>query len=256
MTGSSVAPVTASAAELYSSVDIDALSNLLAKQALDTVVANGFDAARRKLQNTCVDALRGCRGAFGTGGGGAMGGPMAAGPPGAYGHAQQMAQQPPPIPDALQLLPLYTMALQKMVVFRGGTDVRADDRAAVFQKLTIMGVSESRYLIYPRMFAIHEVGVRGERALGRELGGSARIAKAGRIAHAHKTRRRARLAISVAPRAHTRSRFPLLTVSRRSSRATRACQASRRTTTSRAPRRARRCSAPPSGGSRCPSRRT
>ena len=82
-------------AELYSSVDIDALSNLLAKQALDTVVANGFDAARRKLQNTCVDALRGCRGAFGTGGGGAMGGPMAAGPPGAYGHAQQMAEQAP-----------------------------------------------------------------------------------------------------------------------------------------------------------------
>ena len=34
-----VAPVTASAAELYSSVDIDALSNLLAKQALETVAS-------------------------------------------------------------------------------------------------------------------------------------------------------------------------------------------------------------------------
>ena len=121
--------------------DIDAMCNMLAKQSLDVAANTGLEAARRKLQNTCVDVLRGCRGAFGAG---APGGPpmpgsyggAGVGPPGAahQGSHAQAAAQPPPIPECLQLLPLYTMALQKAIVFRGGTDVRADERAAMFQR--------------------------------------------------------------------------------------------------------------------------
>jgi hypothetical protein len=42
-----------------------------------------------------------------------------------YQQPQQQQQQPDqPIPTTLQLLPLYSMSLQKSLVLRGGTEVR------------------------------------------------------------------------------------------------------------------------------------
>merc|ERR1719231_670202 len=49
------------------------------------------------------------------------------------------------------------MSLQKCVVFRGGTDVRPDDRAYYMMRLNTMPCAESRYFIYPRMFALHNL---------------------------------------------------------------------------------------------------
>jgi protein transport protein SEC24 len=60
-------------------------------------------------------------------------------------------------PESLQLLPLYTMALQKSVVFRCGTDLRVDERSNFMNHLNVMGVESSRYFIYPRMFALHNI---------------------------------------------------------------------------------------------------
>lgn len=54
--------------------------------------------------------------------------------------------------EAIQLLPLYSMALQKNVAFRGGTDVRTDERAYMQLTLSNMPVDHSRCFTYPRMF--------------------------------------------------------------------------------------------------------
>lgn len=49
------------------------------------------------------------------------------------------------------------MALMKSVVFRGGTDVRSDERAFATYKLNNMPASESQVFIYPRLFALHQL---------------------------------------------------------------------------------------------------
>lgn len=65
---------------------------------------------------------------------------------------QKNTNQPTSISEAIQLLPLYSMALQKNLAFRGGTDVRTDDRANVQSQLANMPVDHSRCFTYPRMF--------------------------------------------------------------------------------------------------------
>jgi protein transport protein SEC24 len=160
-------PTSGLVEEVAASVDIDALCNILARQALDTALRTGLEPARLRLQNACVDILRGAKpqshmvgrvpgmhgappGSMG-GPGGGMGGP-GGGPGGGGGEGEA-----PRYPDSLQLLPLYTMALQKNVVFRGGTDLRADERSDFMAQLNVMGIESSRYFVYPRMFSIHNL---------------------------------------------------------------------------------------------------
>jgi len=116
------------------------MCNIMARQSLDVALKSGLEAARHKLQTACVDMVRGSQ----------PGGQMAPGmhgqpygqPP--MGAAAQQQQAPPALPDALQLLPLYTMALQKSIVFRGGTDIRPDDRAFAMMRLNTMPSEEVR----------------------------------------------------------------------------------------------------------------
>ena len=130
------APVTKLYAEIFRSVDCDALCNLIAKNALETALKSGLDAARMKFQNVCVEVVRAYRNS------------------GAYGM-QQQGQYQINLPESLQLLPLYAMALMKNPAFRGGTDVRSDERTFTMYELNNMPVSTSRAFIYPRLFALH-----------------------------------------------------------------------------------------------------
>lgn len=82
------------------------------------------------------------------------------------------AVQQAPMAESIQLLPLYSMALQKNVAFRGGTDVRVDERAFVQAVLANMPVDHSRCFTYPRMFRC----VRGWRYLLSVLEGLRRCA--------------------------------------------------------------------------------
>ena len=43
-----------------------------------------------------------------------------------------------PIPQSLQLLPLYSMSIQKCLALRGGNEVRTDERAYYHQLLSNM----------------------------------------------------------------------------------------------------------------------
>ena len=61
------------------------------------------------------------------------------------------------LPEQLQLLPLYAMALQKNMAFRGGTDMRTDERAFLISQLSNMSVEDSRVFVYPRLFEVHNM---------------------------------------------------------------------------------------------------
>ncbi|CAM9134252.1 unnamed protein product, partial [Ectocarpus fasciculatus] len=124
-----ILPVTDSVTQMLETVDIDCAVNMAAKQAVDIASKSGFENARLKLQQSCIDILRASR---------------------LQGGA---------IPASLQLLPLYTMSLQKNVALRGGADVRIDERAFFMQLLSNMDVQESKVFIYPRLFSIQDMSL-------------------------------------------------------------------------------------------------
>lgn len=145
-----VLPVTNRSSELMASVNVDTVCNLLSKQAVEVAVKSSLDNARMRLQQTCVDMIRVCKeGDKRT----VSGYPVP--PPG--GHAGGHDSEEKTIPDNLQLLPLYTLALMKNVAFRGGTDIHPDERIQAHRQMISMWVAQSKDFIYPRLFAIHSM---------------------------------------------------------------------------------------------------
>jgi len=139
------APVTTVFGNLFLSADVDAVCNMQAKIALETSLKTGLDSARDLLYRRLVDVMRSYRSTMGQGGLG-------------YGQQQQQQQQGGlGLPEQLQLLPLYTMALQKNKTFRGGTEISTDERGYMMQQLACMPVEDSRVFIYPRLFALHDM---------------------------------------------------------------------------------------------------
>ena len=95
-------------------MDIDTLCNLNAKKIIEELPTIGVEEARRRFQQQCIEILRAHRNATSGGYGSRPGSQL-------------------PLPTSLQLLPLYTMALQKNVTFRGGADIPSDLRAYSMQ---------------------------------------------------------------------------------------------------------------------------
>ncbi|GMH74564.1 hypothetical protein TrST_g8776 [Triparma strigata] len=145
-------PVTSVLSDVVGSVDTDAVCNLLAKQALDLSLKSGLDTARSRLQQACMDIIKSAKG--GNRNVGVYGATNAN-----YPSQQKQAntQQTQETPESLALLPLYTMALQKNIVFRGGTDVHPDERASHMAALRTMWIDDTRHFIYPRMFSLHDM---------------------------------------------------------------------------------------------------
>lgn len=138
-----VIPVTQSLPEMLASTDIDCAVNITAKQAVEISLKSGLDNSRQRIHQNCVEILRGARSPSQQGYG-----------PG-YQQRPDQSQQPPP--PSLQLLPLYSMSLQKNLALRGGADVRTDERAFFQNLLLNMDIEESKVFIYPRMFSIHDM---------------------------------------------------------------------------------------------------
>jgi hypothetical protein len=76
---------------MFDSVSIDAVCNLMAKQALEVALKTGLDAARGRILEVCVDMIRASRG------GGGFGGAYSGGP------QQQQQQQGVNMPEAIQV---------------------------------------------------------------------------------------------------------------------------------------------------------
>lgn len=147
-------PVSSMASEVINSVDADALTCLLAKQALDVSLKTNLDNARNKILMSCVDLIRASK----EGDKPRMISGYAAPPP-MHGQHQQHGpeSESKETPENLKLLPLYTLAMMKNVAFRGGTDIHPDERVHTMNLLSGMGVMESKIFVHPRMFSLHDM---------------------------------------------------------------------------------------------------
>lgn len=158
-------PVTQLVADLFRSVDVDTLCNMIAKVALDQALRHGLHMARRYLHTGLVDIVRAYRAATSTPYGGGLShghapGPLSRAPPapGQLVAAQAAAADVSSmLPDNLQLLPLYALALMKSTLYRGGDQIRSDERAALVYRMLTMPVAFSRQYIYPRLFSLHDM---------------------------------------------------------------------------------------------------
>jgi len=140
-------PTTTLTSELVAGVDVFATCNLLARQAIDVSLKTTLDNARMRLQQACVDLIRS-----------AKGGDVRT----VSGYAVPQAPQSnetedDSLPPALELFPLYTLALMKNVAFRGGTDVHPDERLQAFFNINQMWLNQSKSFVYPPLFSLHDM---------------------------------------------------------------------------------------------------
>lgn len=133
-------PVTTLLSEVFSAANVDAVQNMIAKVALDTALRNGLPACRRYLHRVVVEVSR------------------------AYASSESPLGVPQPaagggvnLPESLQLLPLYSMALQKSIVYRGGSDISSDERAHLVYTMLTMPALKCRAYCYPRLFSLHDM---------------------------------------------------------------------------------------------------
>ena len=137
-------PVTSISSEIVKGLDVNTACNLLCKQGVDVSIKAGLDQARQRLQNTCVDIVRTAKGGDRRSVSG-------------YSVPQGPVESEE-IPENLELLPLYTLAMMKNVAFRGGTDVHPDERIQAHHLINQMWLDASKRFIYPRLFALHGMG--------------------------------------------------------------------------------------------------
>ena len=137
-------PITSISSDIVKGLDVNTACNLLCKQGVDVSIKTGLDQARQRLQNTCVDIVRAAKGGDRRSVSG-------------YSVPQAPVENEE-IPENLELLPLYTLAMMKNVAFRGGTDVHPDERIQAHHLINQMWLDASKRFIYPRLFALHGMG--------------------------------------------------------------------------------------------------
>ena len=150
-------PLCHTVQQLVSSVDVDAVCNVIAKQAAVKVVTDSLSNALASVKNSCMAILRGSGGGVGT-------------QVSSISSAKQRV-----IPAQLRNLPLYCMALCKNMMLRKG-NVQDDIRAFLVHRMGCMPVHLSRVVIYPRMFALHRLEAKdGTQVPPGEAGGEGRL---------------------------------------------------------------------------------
>jgi len=133
-------PIATSIPDLFRNANCGAITNLIAKMAIDKIQTTKLSDAREALVNKCVDILAVYRDTFGTAGAG--------NPAPASTQAGQLL-----IPENLRLLPLYVLALAKSPLFRP-IDVRPDERAFHLHRFKVLPVDTSLNFIYPSLFNV------------------------------------------------------------------------------------------------------
>lgn len=90
------------------------------------------------LHRKCVDIVRSFRVSTMTG----------------FGAAPQQQEM---LPENLKLLPLYTMALEKNPLLRGGNDISTDVRSALMFQARGMPCARTSRLIHPSLYGLHNL---------------------------------------------------------------------------------------------------
>ena len=153
---------------------MNSIANMMAKLALDNMLRVSVSAARLYLHKAVVDIIRAYKGATGSAAYSAF--PPAPG----QGGAQPQA---PYLPDDLSQLPLFALALQKGMLFRGGADVKSDERSALVYRTLTMPVASSKYFIQPLLLPLHRLEPEDGRALVLSEGQEPPAPAPGKLSH-------------------------------------------------------------------------
>jgi len=124
-------PVTTSLSNIFRYTEIDAVTNLLLKQAVSTVLSGNGDF-KDKIVRSCVNMLHAYR----------------------VNCASMTSAGQLILPESLKLLPLYVGSIRKMAAFRSGSDIRADDRITALIHMLGLPMALTGPLVYPRIFPL------------------------------------------------------------------------------------------------------
>ncbi|XP_019627758.1 PREDICTED: dynein heavy chain 1, axonemal-like isoform X2 [Branchiostoma belcheri] len=122
-------------ADLYKSCEMDAIMNILSKQAVRSVVNSTPKAIREQLMAQCANILATYRKTCAS--------PSSAG---------QLI-----LPECMKLLPLYVNCVLKSDALQGGAKTSTDDRAWLMHLLSSMDISSSGAFFYPRLLPLHNL---------------------------------------------------------------------------------------------------
>ncbi|PON36117.1 Zinc finger, FYVE/PHD-type [Parasponia andersonii] len=126
-------PCTNMLSYLFRAADLDTQFTCFLKQAANEIPFNSLSRVREQVTNLCINSLLAYRKFCAT--------PSSSG---------QLI-----LPEALKLLPLYTLALIKSTGLR--TDGRIDDRSFWINYVSSLSTPLAIPLVYPRMIAVHEL---------------------------------------------------------------------------------------------------
>lgn len=133
-------PTTGQIADVFASVDEDAMVCLMAKIAADRVVqqsSRGLKDARDLFEQRTVETYRMYRTLF---------------------PAQEKTPDRLLYPKALSNLAVESMALMKSAAFRPGTSTSLDQKTNLMIQIGSMSVKQSASFSYPRLYALHTLG--------------------------------------------------------------------------------------------------
>ncbi|KAK1280737.1 Protein transport protein Sec24-like [Acorus gramineus] len=126
-------PCTSNLSNLFRAADLDTQFACFLKQAANEIPTTHLDLIRDQVMNLCVNILH------------------------AYRKFCATVSSPGQLilPEALKLLPLYTLALIKSVGLR--TDGRLDDRSYWVSRAACLSIPLTIPFVYPRMLAVHDL---------------------------------------------------------------------------------------------------
>ncbi|GAB4858715.1 Protein transport protein Sec24C [Ancistrocladus abbreviatus] len=127
-------PCTSTLSNLFRSADLDTQFACFLKQAAGEIPTTPLLQVREQVTNHCVNILYSYRKFCAT-----------------VSSSGQLI-----LPEALKLLPLYTLALVKSTGLR--TDGRIDDRSLWINYVSSLSTPLAVPLVYPRMISIHDLG--------------------------------------------------------------------------------------------------
>eukprot|EP01114_Cavostelium_apophysatum_P023174 TRINITY_DN864_c0_g1_i2.p1 TRINITY_DN864_c0_g1~~TRINITY_DN864_c0_g1_i2.p1 ORF type:complete len:800 (+),score=151.47 TRINITY_DN864_c0_g1_i2:45-2444(+) len=129
-------PVVSTLVEVFKAADNDAITTLTTKMAIEKALNARLSDAREAIVNKCIDILTVYRTDLAP----------------ATGNSGQLM-----LPETLKTFPLHVLALVKSVLFRGGTEIRSDERSYYLMHARTLPLSLTIPLLYGRMFAVHNL---------------------------------------------------------------------------------------------------
>ncbi|GJV35961.1 transport protein Sec24-like protein [Tanacetum coccineum] len=126
-------PCTSMLSNLFRSADLDTQFSCFLKQAANEIPITPLPQVRDRVTDLCISILHSYRKFCAT-----------------VSSSGQLI-----LPEALKLLPLYTLALIKSIGLR--SDGRIDDRSFWINYVTSLSVQFAIPLVYPRMISVHDI---------------------------------------------------------------------------------------------------